>query len=62
MPILRLILFVAPFAIAWMLSPTGLPMSIARIGANEATPLDWGKLGLVVVLGIIFSRIPGKGK
>lgn len=61
MPLMRLILFVLPFIVAWLISPIGLPTSIAKIGAGEASVLDWAKLGLLLFLGIVFSRIPRKG-
>lgn len=56
---LRLILLALPLVIAWMVSPTGLPLSFAKIGAGEAGLLDWVKIGGLFLLGIFFSMMPG---
>ena len=59
-PLLRLFAFALPFIVAWVISPTGFPMSISKIGAGEAEISDWIKLGALAVLGFVFSRIPRK--
>jgi hypothetical protein len=57
---LRLILLVLPIAVAWFVSPTGVPMSLSKITAGAAGVMDWVKIGGLVALGIFFCMIPGK--
>ena len=60
MPFLRLVLFALPFVVAWAVSPIGLPISIAQIGAGEASVVDWAKLGVLAVFGIVVAVMPKK--